>query len=196
MTKALFLDRDGVMDRIVKNAGGWDSPQKSQDVSLVKGIEKVILWANQQKIPVIEISNQPGVAKGKMDQKTADAIEAKVHQLLKEKGATIDKTYICPHHPEAVIPELKEVCDCRKPKPGLLLKAARELDIDLGKSIFIGDNATDVEAAKNAGVKSLIYLHNEDEPDRVRRAKLAKADFKASSMQEALKKLEDHFKLT
>src|SRR3989344_302286 len=118
MIRALFLDRDGVISRMVKYGYGWDSPQKPEDVRLVKDIEKVISWANRNNILVVKVSNQPGVAKGKMDQKTADSIEGQIHKLLEEKNAFIDKSYICPHHPDAVIPELKKNCDCRKQQPG------------------------------------------------------------------------------
>lgn len=194
MSGALFLDRDGIISRMVKYNYGWDSPQQPQDVRLVDDIAEIITWADRRKIPVIEITNQPGVALGKMSQETADTIEKKIHELLRLKGANMDGSYICPHHPDALIPELKMVCDCRKPKPGLLLKAAKELDIDPAKSIFVGDNASDVKAAKNAGVKSLIYINGEDLPAKVKTAKLAKADFKAATIQEAFQIIKTFFK--
>lgn len=181
---------------MVKYGHDWDSPQKPQDVKLVNDIEKVISWANQNKILVVEVSNQPVVAKGKMDQKTSDAIKEKVHQLLKEKGAVVDKTYICLHHPSAIIPRLRKKCNCRKPKPGLILEASKELGINLRESIFLGDKASDVEAAKSAGVKSLMYLHNEDEPNKNEEARHAEADFKITSMIEILQILKTYFKLT
>src|SRR3989344_1585464 len=195
MKKALFIDRDGVINRLVKYDSGWDSPQKTLDVRLVKDIEEVIYWVNQQKIPVIEISNQPGVAKSKMDQKTSDAIEKKVHQLLEEKRVFIDKAYVCPHHPKAIVPRLRKNCNCRKPKSGLILKASKELGINLKKSILLGDKDSDVAAAKNAGVKSIIYLHNKDESNKNKEARQAKADFKTSSIKEILQILRNFFKL-
>jgi len=195
MQRALFLDRDGVVNHLILYKDGWDSPQKPGDVKLIYGIEKIISRANQNNILVIEISNQPGVAKGKMDQKTSDEIERRVHQLLKQKGAVINKIYICPHHPKSLISKLSINCDCRKPKPGLILNASKELDINLNKSISLGDKASDVEAAKNAGVKSIIYLHNEDESRKNKGARSAKADFKVSSIEEILKILRDFFKL-
>jgi histidinol-phosphate phosphatase family protein len=194
MKEALFLDRDGVVNRMVKYEYGWDSPQRLQDVKLVKGIEKVISWANQNKIPVIEVSNQPGVAKGKMTQDVSDVIEERVHRLLGEKESQINKTYICPHHPDAVIPELKIICDCRKPKPGLLIKAAGELSIDLKKSLILGDKENDVLAGKSAGCKTIIFVHNEDEDDKVADAKKVRADYSISEMSEALPILTEVFK--
>lgn len=183
---ALFCDRDGVINRMVKYPDGWDSPQKPQDVRLVSGIEKVIMWANKNKILVVEVSNQPGVAKGKMDQKTSDAIEAKVHLLLGREGAVIDKTYICPHHPKAVVPGLKKLCDCRKPKPGLLLQAAHELGIDLAGSVILGDKASDVEAGRSVGCKTIIFIHNEDAQNKVAESKKAKADYKIAEVAETI----------
>ncbi len=194
MRGALFLDRDGVINRMVMYSYGWDSPQKTEDVRLVEGVKKIISWANQNKILVVEASNQAGAAVGKMSQKTSEAIEKRVHQLLKEKGVYIDRAYICPHYPDAVVPKFKKVCNCRKPKPGLLLQAAKDLNIDLGKSLFVGDNATDVQAAKNAGAKSLVYLHGEDVPEKVRTAKLAKADYKATSIEVVFQITKSFFK--
>lgn len=186
MQRALFLDRDGVINRMVKYNNGWDSPQSPEDVNLVDGVEKVIAWANKKGIPVIEVSNQPGVAKGKMDQKTSDAINKRIYRLLGDRGAFIDKVYICPHHPEAVVPQLKAVCDCRKPKPGLLIKAAKELKIDLGKSVFLGDKAKDVEAGRSAGCKTIIFIHARDTGDKVNEAKRAKADYRLFEIKEAI----------
>jgi len=193
-TRALFLDRDGIIDHMILYKGGWDSPQKSEDVKLINGIEKIIKWANGKNIPVIEVSNQPGVAKGKISQKTSDAIEKKIHRLLKEGGAFIDKVYVCPHHPKAVVPKLKIICDCRKPKPGLLLRAANELDIDLSNSLFLGDKASDAEAGKLAEVKTIIYLHREDEQKKVEEAENANADFKTDSMKKSFKTIKEFFK--
>lgn len=170
MHKALFLDRDGVVNHLVLYKNGWDSPQKPQDVKLVKGIETVIAWANKNKILVVEVSNQPGVAKGKMSQKTSDEIEKRVHQLLKQNSASIDKVYICPHHPKGIIPSLTIDCDCRKPKTGLLFKAAEELKIDLKGSVLLGDKGSDVEAGKNVGCTTILYFHKEDSPEKVAQA--------------------------
>ncbi len=194
MQRVLFIDRDGVINRMVKYEYGWDSPQKSVDVRLVDGIEKIISWVNKKQIPVIEISNQPGVAKGKMDQRTSDAIEAKVHKLLKSKGAEVDNIFICPHHPDAVVPTLRKVCDCRKPKPGLLLKASKELQLDLETSILLGDSETDVQAAHAANVKSIIFEHNQNAPRKVRAIRMPKADFKTDSIDEASIIIKNFFK--
>src|SRR3989344_851619 len=166
MRRALFIDRDGVICRMVKYEYGWDSPQTPGDVRLVEGITGIINWANHNNILVVEISNQPSVARGKMSQKISDAIEKSVDQLLRGQGAKIDYVYVCPHHPKGVVAELTGECDCRKPKPGLLIRAARELGIDLGDSFFLGDKAGDVEAGEAAGCKTILYLHGDDLPEK------------------------------
>ncbi len=186
MTKALFLDRDGVINRMVKYDPEWDSPKKPEDVVLVDGIVKVIESASKKGLLVVEITNRPEVAKGCFSQALADAIEARVHQLLSKSGARVDKVYTCPHHPNGVVPELTMACECRKPKPGLLLRAARELNIDLTRSVFLGDKASDIEAGKAAGSKTILYLHQEDELQKVEAAKNSNADYKVSSMSEIL----------
>lgn len=192
---ALFLDRDGVINHMANYSGSWDSPQKPEDVKLMDGIEKVLKWANKQKITVVEVSNQPGVAKGKMQKETSDAIESRVHELLKEHSIHIDQIYTCPHHPKGVVPELTMDCNCRKPKPGLLLQAAKELKIDLARSVILGDKSFDVEAGKMAGTKTIIFLHHEDELQKVEEAKKATADYKVNSLDQTIPILEKLFLL-
>lgn len=184
MNIALFLDRDGIICRMVKYKNGFDSPQKVGDVKLVKGIVEIIKLAKNKKWKVIEISNQPGVALGKQTPRISNAIEKKVQTLLKKANATLDAAYICLHHPQGVIPKLSINCDCRKPKAGLLLQASKDYDISLSQSYFYGDGATDVEASTVAGCKSIIFLHNENTPDKLRAARIAQANFKVKSHKE------------
>lgn len=194
LVAVLFIDRDGVINHLVPSKSeNFDSPQKPKDVKLIEGIVDVITWANKHGILTIEVSNQPGVAKGKMDMKTLESIEARVHELLKMSGAEISKVYQCFHHPRGVVTKLTKECDCRKPKPGLLIKAAAKLSIDLEKSIMLGDNASDVEAGKNAGCKTIIFLHGEDTPEKIARAKKVEADYKVTKISEVISILENFF---
>lgn len=183
--RALFLDRDGVICHMVKYPNGFDSPQKVEDVKLIEGIEDVIRLAKSKNWKAIGISNQPGVAKGKQTQHLAAAIEARVHNLLREANVGVDATYICQHHPRGVVDKLSIECDCRKPKPGLLLKAAQDFNIDLASSMFYGDKASDAQAGSAAGCKSMLLLHDEDMPEKVLEAQTAPADFKVTSHKEA-----------
>ena len=192
--KALLVDRDGVINRMVLYGDQYDSPQSQDDVKLVLGIESVISWANQRRILVIEITNQPGVAKGKMTQKTADQIENRVHKLLLARGAKINKIYICPHHPKGVVMALTKECDCRKPKPGLLRQAARELNIDLTKSVFLGDGAADDQAGKSVGCFTILLDHEENEPKKVEEARIVKPHHRVRSLNKVVPILAKYFK--
>lgn len=168
---ALFIDRDGVINRMVNYETGWNSPQSPCDVTLVPGIVEIIKWANKKSIPVIEISNQPGTAKGKLTKIKSLAIQQMVEKLLKDGGAKLDGIYICPHHPNGVVPDLTKECDCRKPKPGLLFMASRDMNIDLKKSVFLGDNESDALAGRAAGCMTILFLHDEDDPLKIRSSK-------------------------
>ncbi len=192
--KVLFLDRDGIINCVVRNEKyEYDSPQTVEEVSLVNGIEKLIGWSNINKILVVEITNQPAVAKGKITMKVCTEIEDKIDKLLFDKNVHIDKKYICYHHPNGVVPELKIDCDCRKPKPGMLLQAEKDLDIDLKNSVMMGDRDWDVMAGKAAGCKTILYLFNEDSPEKIKFAMESNPDYKVLSMDEALSTIEKIF---
>jgi D-glycero-D-manno-heptose 1,7-bisphosphate phosphatase len=186
--KALFLDRDGVINAMVyQKNNSFDSPQSSEQVALVQDIDCIILYCNQNKIPVIEITNQPGVAKNKIDLSTLNAIERQVHTLLLEKKVWVDATYRCLHHPAATNLIYKQDCACRKPKPGMLLQAAHDLAIDLTASILIGDTSTDMDAGKAAGCTTILYTHENDEAHKVAMNKAYEPHYRVYSHQEALK---------
>lgn len=194
-TEALFLDRDGVIDEMVAYQGSepFDAPQSPEDVVLVDGIADVIKWANKNGVLVIEATNRPEVAKGKMDRATATAIENRVQQLLIKSGARVDKIYNCPHHPHGIVPALTTDCSCHKPKPGLLLQAAKDLRLDLTKSLMIGDGASDVEAGKAAGCRTILLSHDRNLPEKVEAAQKAPADFRVKSCREITPLLERFF---
>lgn len=190
--KALFIDRDGVINNMVlQKNGNFDSPQTEEQVALVDGVAKLILYCNQNKIPVIEVSNQPGVAKGKMSIETLEAIENKVHSLLKNEGAVINKVYRCLHHPNAVNEEYKIDCNCRKPKPELLLKAAYDFGIEINKCVFLGDNTTDIQAGINAGCTPILFLHENDEENKVEANKKCETKYCVKSHEESLNLLKE-----
>jgi histidinol-phosphate phosphatase family protein len=105
------------------------------------------------------ISNQPGVAKRQFTVGELDRMNSKIRRDLASKGTALDGEYYCLHHPDGVVKGLGITCDCRKPKPGLLLKAAKERDIDLRRSYFVGDGLIDVEAGRNAGCKTILVGH-------------------------------------
>jgi D-glycero-D-manno-heptose 1,7-bisphosphate phosphatase len=181
--RALFLDRDGIINRMVKQPGGhFDSPQKANQVVLVDGIENIISLARQHDMNVIVISNQPGIAKGKMNKEVFEKIEQKIFSLLKEKDVEVDRVYQCFHHPLSIIEDLKIECECRKPGPGLLLQAATDFPIDMAHSIFIGDNVSDMLAGTKAGCHVILYLHDEDTEHKLEAKRLYDGMHSADTM--------------
>ena len=151
--KAIFLDRDGTINKYVGFLRNID------DFELVEGVSNAIKKINQSGYLAIVVTNQPVIARGEVSWDELNEIHKKMATLLGNDGAYVDSIYVCPHHPdkgfEGERPEYKIVCDCRKPKPGMLLQAARDFNIDLSKSVMVGDSGSDVEAGKNAGCKTL-----------------------------------------
>jgi len=156
--RAVFLDRDGVINRYAYNPelGTVDSPARPEEFSLLGGAGEAIAALNRMDLPVIVVSNQPGISKGKFTPALLDAINDEMRAQLARHGARLDAIYYCRHHPEAVVAEYRADCDCRKPKPGLLRRAAAERNIDLASSFFIGDGVIDVLAGRAAGVATLL----------------------------------------
>ncbi|WP_455492664.1 D-glycero-beta-D-manno-heptose 1,7-bisphosphate 7-phosphatase [Eubacterium sp.] len=151
--KAIFLDRDGTINKYV----GFLSD--INDFELIDNVAEAIKDINKSDFLAIVITNQPVIARGEVTFKELEEIHKKMETLLGEKGAYVDAIYYCPHHPdkgfEGEVTELKIDCNCRKPKPGMLLKAADEFNIDLSKSYMIGDSDADIKTAENAGCRSI-----------------------------------------
>ncbi len=157
MKRGVFLDRDGVVNRMVYDAehGTVDSPSNPDQFELAPGAAAAIRALNDLGLPVVVASNQPGIAKGKMTGALLYAITEKMHSDLAAAGARVDGVYYCLHHPDAVLPGYRLQCECRKPRPGLLQRAARELSISLADSWMIGDGLVDVQAGKAAGCTTI-----------------------------------------
>ena len=159
--KAIFLDRDGTINKYVGFLRNID------DFELIDGVSDAIKRINQSGYLAIVVTNQPVIARGEVSWQELDEIHKKMETLLGKDGAYIDGIYICPHHPdkgfEGERPEYKFDCDCRKPKPGLLLQAAKDFNIDLSQSYMIGDSEQDVKAGDAAGVKASVLLPRNEE---------------------------------
>ena len=157
--KAVFLDRDGTINKYVGFL------RNINDFELIDGVSEAIKRINASGYLAIVITNQPVIARGEVTYEELNEIHNKMETILGNEGAYLDAIYYCPHHPDSgfdgEIKELKIDCDCRKPKPGLLLKAAEELNIDLSQSWMIGDSKNDIMAGKNAGCKTAL-IGNED----------------------------------
>ena len=147
---ALFLDRDGVINPVQPEI------YTPGDYTLLPGVGAAIREANRHGIPVIVVTNQPGVAKGLMTFETHEAIRARMDRLLGEQGAFVDDYVFCPHHPDAgfegEVVELKRACDCRKPAPEMAKVAAAQHHLDLARSIMVGDTARDEGLAAGNGM--------------------------------------------
>jgi len=159
--KAIFLDRDGTINKYVGFLRNID------DFELFDGVSEAIKKINQSGYLAIVVTNQPVIARGEVSWKELHEIHKKMETLLGKDGAYIDGIYICPHHPdkgfEGERPEYKFDCDCRKPKPGLLLQAAKDYNIDMSQSYMIGDNDTDIEAGRNAGCMDSVLIDTNKE---------------------------------
>ena len=161
LSRAVFLDRDGVLNEPAgRPTGPPESPLTVTDVMLVDGAAEAVAALNAAGLRVIVVSNQPAAAKGTLSVDEVLAIHARVIALIATRGATIDASYLCLHHPDGTDPQLGGPCDCRKPSPGLLVQAATEHDVDLGRSWMIGDSDADVGAARAAGLAGIVIVTN------------------------------------
>lgn len=161
--KAIFLDRDGTINKYVGFL------RDIRDFELIDGAADAIKMINQSGYLAIVVTNQPVIARGEVSLEELDNIHNKMETLLGESGAYVDAIYYCPHHPdkgfEGERPEYKKVCDCRKPKPGMLIKAEKEYNIDLKDSWMIGDGLNDIEAGQAAGCRCALLKGNADHYD-------------------------------
>lgn len=159
--KAIFLDRDGTINKMV----GFVT--KPEQFELIDGAAEAIKAINKSSYLAIVVTNQPVIARGDCTFEELQTIHDKMETELGKAGAFVDAIYVCPHHTdkgfEGERPEYKSNCDCRKPKPGLLLQAAKDFNIDLRESYMIGDSHRDVEAGENAGVKKSIKVEENKE---------------------------------
>jgi D,D-heptose 1,7-bisphosphate phosphatase len=165
--RAVFLDRDGTIARDVHYC------RRPEDFKLFKDVPFSIKMLNENGYKTVLVTNQSGIARGYFTEETLDRIHQKMKDELAAAGATIDAIYYCPHHPD-------EHCSCRKPKTALFLKAAKELDIDLGHSYMVGDMQIDIEAGNTIGCKTVLVTTNGT-------AFSACPDHKASNLAEAVK---------
>lgn len=149
---AVFLDRDGTIN---EQMGYINHISR---FILLPGVGRAIHKLNEQKIPVVVVSNQSGLARGYFPASLLDEVNQKMEQQLAAKGAHIDGLYICPHHPEAKEKKYRKICSCRKPKIGLLKQAAADLNLNLKKSFMVGDRWSDLKCAASAGATSILVL--------------------------------------
>ena len=149
MTKAIFLDRDGVINKERK-----DYVKSVEEFQIIDNIPKVIKILKEKGFVVIVITNQSAINRGLVTIETLNEIHNHLQKILKDNNTSIDDFYFCPHIPD-------ENCQCRKPNPGMLIKAVQDHDIDMNQSFMIGNSLTDVQAAQKAGCKGILLNQNQ-----------------------------------
>src|ERR1700733_13858474 len=154
LQRAVFLDRDGTL------VPDKDCLRNADEIELLPGVAEAVHKLNLAGWRTVVVTNQPAVAKGFCDEAEMQRMHNKMETLLGREHAFLDRIYFCPHHPEKGFPgeraDLKIDCDCRKPKTGMIQKAVADLNIDLKQSWLVGDTTTDLQTAKNAGLKSIL----------------------------------------
>lgn len=150
MKKCVFLDRDGNIN-VEK-----DYLHKVEEFEFIDGAREAIKLFNDLGYLVVIVTNQSGVARGYYDESSVKTLHDYLQKEVEKIGGHIDGFYYCPHHPEKGIGEYKLDCSCRKPEPGMFLKAQKDLDIDFSSSIMVGDKISDIKAGENLGMRSIL----------------------------------------
>jgi len=150
MTRAVFLDRDGTL---IEEAGYLDRLERMVFFPYTVDAVRVL---NQAGFTVVVITNQAGIARGIVREGFVGEAHAHISRRLEGGGAKIDAFYYCPHYPEGTVEPYGIACDCRKPQPGLLRRAARDLDLDLARSFVVGDRWHDVAAGQAVGARTVL----------------------------------------
>lgn len=156
---AVFLDRDGTINQDV------DYLSRAEDVELIPGAGQAIARLNRAGLAVVVVSNQSGLARGYFDWGDLAKVQAEINRQLAEHGAKVDAYYVCPHlpPPQGKVYELAIECDCRKPKPGLIMRAASQMALDLEESFMVGDRQRDVSSGRAANLTSILVETGQDD---------------------------------
>lgn len=148
--KAVFLDRDGTIIEEV------DYLRRVEEIMVYSFSGEALRQLRNRGFLLVVITNQSAIGRGWTSESELETIHEALNEILERENAGIDAYYYCPHHPEAILDRYRTSCECRKPKPGLLHRAAAELGIDLRRSYFIGDKITDIEAGQRAGCGTIL----------------------------------------
>jgi len=150
--RAVFIDRDGTLN---EDIGYVSAPD---ELAIYPWAAEAVRMINESGLLTIVITNQSGIARGMYSEATLGSIHSRMIEELASKGARIDAVYYCPHHPDVGDARYRTACECRKPRTGMLDRAAREHDVDLAQSFVIGDKASDMKLAENVGARAALVL--------------------------------------
>ncbi len=182
MNRAVFLDRDGTVNEEVGYL------RDLEQLRLLPGAGLAIRRLNEAGIKVILITNQSGIARGYFPESFVEETHALLRDMLRRDGAQLDGVYYCPHHPRAGNSHYTVECECRKPGTGMIVRAAREMMIDVRKSFVVGDKWSDVELGQRAGARSILVTtgHVPGDPENIRPERVNDPDFTAQSLADAV----------
>lgn len=144
--RGLFLDRDGVLNVDSGYVGRFE------DFRVIDGVFSALRKAQSEGFLLFIVTNQSGIARGYFTEDAYLILESQIQTLFRGEGIEFTDIYHCPHHPDGIVPHLSILCDCRKPQPGMILRAAREHCVDLASSVMVGDKQSDIQAAEAAGI--------------------------------------------
>jgi D-glycero-D-manno-heptose 1,7-bisphosphate phosphatase len=177
-SKAAFVDRDGVINEERHRVHRVD------DFVLLPGAVQGLRLLRDAGFRLVVVSNQAGIARDLYDVAAVEAVHLHLRQTLQTEGLHLDRIYYCPHHPDGRVPGLATHCTCRKPAPGLLLQASNDLGLDLASSVLIGDQLSDIQAGRRAGVATTVLVESGHAPTPEARllADLVTADLLAAAL--------------
>ena len=176
---AAFLDRDGT---VIEEEGYLNRLER---VAFFPWTVDAIRVLNQAGVLVVLVTNQAGVSRGYFDETFVRETHEFINGRLREGGAWIDAFYFCPHHPDGRVAEFMRTCDCRKPQPGMIRQAARDLEIDLAASVVVGDRWLDIELARAAGTKAVLVRTGYGHDEERRPEETVTADYVADNLMDA-----------
>ena len=189
MKNAIFLDRDGVINKLILNrkTGEYGAPLRAKDLKFYPWTDKVLLKFREMGYLLFLVSNQPDYAKGYTSLENIKAIHKSLRRYFDAKGITFSGYFYCLHHPEAKVSSYRRDCICRKPKPYFALKAKKKYALDMKKSWFIGDSDSDILCGDSVGMRTILINQRHS---RHKRGK-SNPDFFVLNLKGALKIISD-----
>ena len=183
MDKAIFLDRDGVINKLIFNSerNEFEPPFTSEDLKINEGVTDALRLFSDNNYKLFLVSNQPDHAKGKTTLEELKKVHESLDKILKTEKIFFTEYYYCYHHPNGIVNEYTIDCECRKPKPYFVLKAIQDYNIDKENSWLIGDRDTDIQCGIASGLKTVLI----ENPDSKNYTGNSTPDFKAKSLKDA-----------